>query len=103
MASGVSTGFLSGKKKRGDDMKLFFAYLKAAKKKIFLSAVCALTAAVVLRLFQLPLPPIFYTLALCAFLGLMAMILQFRQFRKKHLLLQTFPYRTINSKKIIYP
>lgn len=70
-------------------MKLFFAYLKAAKKKIFLSAVCALTAAVVLRLFQLPLPPIFYTLALCAFLGLMAMILQFRQFRKKHLLLQT--------------
>lgn len=70
-------------------MKLFFAYLKAAKKKIFLSAICALTAAVVLRLFQLPLPPIFYTLALCAFLGLMAMILQFRQFRKKHLLLQT--------------
>ena len=69
-------------------MKLFLHYLRSKALKIGAFLLFALLFLVSFRLYHLPLAAVWYPSALCAALGLVILLLDFRRVRQRHLELQ---------------
>ena len=69
-------------------MKLFLHYLRSKALKIGVFLLFALLFLVSFRLYHLPLAAVWYPSALCAALGLVILLLDFRRVRQRHLELQ---------------
>ena len=69
-------------------MKLFLRYLRSKALKIGAFLLFALLFLVSFRLYHLPLAAVWYPSALCAALGLVILLLDFRRVRQRHLELQ---------------
>lgn len=69
-------------------MKLFLHYLRSKALKIGAFLLFALLFLVSFRLYHLPLAAVWYPSALCAALGLVTLLLDFRRVRQRHLELQ---------------
>ena len=69
-------------------MKLFLHYLRSKALKIGAFLLFALLFLVSFRLYPLPLAAVWYPSALCAALGLVILLLDFRRVRQRHLELQ---------------
>ena len=69
-------------------MKLFLHYLRSKALKIGAFLLFALLFLFSFRLYHLPLAAVWYPSALCAALGLVTLLLDFRRVRQRHLELQ---------------
>ena len=69
-------------------MKLFLHYLRSKALKIGAFLLFTLLFLVSFRLYHLPLAAVWYPSALCAALGLVILLLDFRRVRQRHLELQ---------------
>ena len=69
-------------------MKLFLHYLRSKALKIGAFLLFALLFLASFRLYHLPLAAVWYPSALCAALGLVILLLNFRRVRQRHLELQ---------------
>lgn len=69
-------------------MKLFLHYLRSKALKIGAFLLFALLFLASFRLYHLPLAAVWYPSALCAALGLVILLLDFRRVRQRHLELQ---------------
>jgi hypothetical protein len=65
-------------------MGIFFEYLKLHLKAWLLWIVFSAVFAVVFSLYHLPLAAVFYGVAVCFFIGIVALIFDFSKFLKKH-------------------
>ena len=65
-------------------MKLFLHYLRSKALKIGAFLLFALLFLVSFRLYHLPLAAVWYPSALCAALGLVILLLDFRRVRQRH-------------------
>ena len=66
-------------------MKLFFAYLKSRRRVMAALLVAAAVFAAAFYLYHLPLAAVAYPVLLCAFFGAIALCVDFRRVRARHI------------------
>lgn len=69
-------------------LKLFFDYIKTHRKAITLSAMFTLVFAVIFSMYKIPAAAVFYSAAVCFFIGGIFIILDFWRYEKKRRLLK---------------
>ncbi len=65
-------------------MKLFFLYLKLHYKSLMMFTAFSLVFSLVFYLYSLPMEPVFYSIALCVFIGSVITAAGFFRFKKRH-------------------
>ena len=69
-------------------MKLFWSYLKSKRRVAAALLVAAVVFSVTFYLYHLPLEAVVYPVLLCALLGIVALCIDFRRVRARHIRLQ---------------